>query len=122
MTTPDAFLADCRARLAFDLLANTWNAVVLWALRSGPMRPVDLRERIGGISPKVLNETLRRLQYNGLITRESHPGAPPRVEYGLTSLGRSFLAPIDTVGAWAFEHGDEVLAAQDAARDTAHTD
>ncbi|MFF3584475.1 winged helix-turn-helix transcriptional regulator [Streptomyces mirabilis] len=112
--TTDAFLADCRARLAFDLLSNTWNAVVLWALREGPRRPVELRERIGGISPKVLTETLRRLQFNGLVDRHAHPGAPPRVEYRLTALGRTLLAPIDAVGAWAFEHGEEVMAAQQA--------
>ncbi|MFH9400692.1 winged helix-turn-helix transcriptional regulator [Streptomyces sp. NPDC017638] len=113
--TTDAFLADCRARLAFDLLSNTWNAVVLWALRDGPMRPVDLRQRIGGISSKVLTETLRRLQFNGLVERLADPGAPSRVEYQLTALGRTLLAPIDAVGAWAFEHGDEVMAAQEAA-------
>ncbi|MFI5556555.1 winged helix-turn-helix transcriptional regulator [Streptomyces sp. NPDC051738] len=111
----DAFLADCRARLAFDLLSNTWNAVVLWALRDGPRRPVELRERIGGISSKVLTETLRRLQFNGLVDRQEHPGAPSRVEYELTALGRTLLAPIDAVGAWAFEYGDEVMAAQEAA-------
>jgi DNA-binding HxlR family transcriptional regulator len=113
--TTDAFLADCRARLAFDLLSNTWNAVVLWALRDGPRRPVELRERIGGISSKVLTETLRRLQSNGLVDRREHPDAPSRVEYRLTALGRTLLAPIEAVGAWAFEHGDAVMAAQEAA-------
>ncbi|MFE9406542.1 winged helix-turn-helix transcriptional regulator [Streptomyces sp. NPDC006530] len=113
--TTDAFLADCRARLAFDLLSNTWNAVVLWALRDGPRRPGDLREQIGGISSKVLTETLRRLQSNGLVARRAHPGAPPRVEYQLTPLGGTLLVPIEALGAWGFEHGDEVMAAQEAA-------
>ncbi|WP_425829308.1 winged helix-turn-helix transcriptional regulator [Streptomyces fractus] len=113
--TTDAFLADCRARLAFDLLSNTWNAVVIWALRDGPRRPVELRERIGGISSKALTETLRRLQSNGLVARHTDVGHPSRVEYQLTALGRTLLAPIDAVGAWAFEHGDAVMAAQEAA-------
>ncbi|MFF7981092.1 winged helix-turn-helix transcriptional regulator [Streptomyces sp. NPDC007901] len=117
--TTDAFLADCRARLAFDLLSHTWNAVVLWALRDGPRRPLELRERIGGISSKVLTETLRRLQFNGLVTRRAFPGAPPRVEYRLTALGQSLLGPIDVVGAWAFAHGDEVMAAQESGRTAA---
>ncbi|MER5885887.1 helix-turn-helix domain-containing protein [Streptomyces sp. NPDC001941] len=113
--TTDAFLADCRARLAFDLFSHTWNAVVLWALRDGPRRPVELREHIGGISSKVLTETLRRLRFNGLVERRSHPGTPPRVDYRLTDLGRTLLGPIDAVGAWAFEYGDAVMEAQEAA-------
>ncbi|MFI8420730.1 winged helix-turn-helix transcriptional regulator [Streptomyces sp. NPDC085479] len=119
MTTTDPFLADCRARLAFDLLSPTWNSVVLWSLRDGPLRPVELRERIGGISSKVLNEALRRLRFNGLIDRRAHPGSPPHVEYELTALGRTLLPPIEALGAWAHEYGDEVMAAQDAAREEA---
>ncbi|MEU4830318.1 helix-turn-helix domain-containing protein [Streptosporangium sp. NPDC023615] len=115
MTAQQMFLADCRARLAFDLLANTWNAVVVWALRDGPARPGRLRERIGGISPKVLTETLRRLEFNGLVRRNVYPGSPPHVEYGLTPLGRTLLEPIEAFGGWAFEHGDEVMAAQERA-------
>ncbi|MCQ4210724.1 winged helix-turn-helix transcriptional regulator [Streptomyces longispororuber] len=113
MTSDQGFLADCRARLAFDLLSNTWNAVVLWALRERPYRPGELRDRIGGISPKVLTETLRRLEFNGLVTRQAYEEVPPRVEYELTALGRTLLGPIDAFGAWAFTHGDEVMAAQD---------
>ncbi|MFI9154693.1 winged helix-turn-helix transcriptional regulator [Streptomyces sp. NPDC053367] len=113
MTSDPTFLADCRARLAFDLLANTWNSVVLWALKEGPRRPGELRERIGGISQKVLTETLRRLEFNGLVSRWAYGGSPPRVEYELTGLGRTLLVPIDAFGAWAFEHGDEVMVAQE---------
>ncbi|REK85174.1 transcriptional regulator [Streptomyces inhibens] len=111
----DAFLADCRARLAFDLIGNTWNAVVVWALREGPSRPVALRTRIGGISAKVLTETLRRLEHHGLVARHAYREAPPRVEYELTELGRSLLEPIDAFGRWAFRHGDEIAAAQERA-------
>ncbi|MFI6403570.1 winged helix-turn-helix transcriptional regulator [Streptomyces sp. NPDC050548] len=123
VTSEPVFLADCRARLAFDLLGNTWNCVVLWALRHGPRRPGQLRGRIGGISQKVLTETLRRLEFNGLVARRSYGGSPPRVEYELTALGRTLLEPIDAFGAWAFEHGDEVMAAQDDyARDASARD
>ena len=105
------YLADCRARLAFDLLSNTWNAVVLWALRDGPVRHGELKDRIGGISQKVLTETLRRLEFNGLVHRRASEGT--RAPYELTGLGRTLLGPIDAFGAWAFEHGDEVMEAQD---------
>ncbi|MER6949330.1 helix-turn-helix domain-containing protein [Nonomuraea sp. NPDC000554] len=107
------FLADCQARLAFDLIANTWNAVVLWSLRHGPRRPGELRAEIGGISPKVLTETLRRLEFNGLVERHAYAEAPPRVEYTLTDLGRTLLTPIGVFGEWAFDHAEEVMAAQD---------
>ncbi|QKV97767.1 helix-turn-helix transcriptional regulator [Streptomyces sp. NA02950] len=95
------------------MLSHTWNAVVLWSLRDGPARPGELRGRIGRISSKVLTETLRRLECNGLVERRAYAEAPPRVEYGLTALGRTLLGPIDAFGAWAFEHGDEVMAAQE---------
>ncbi|MFJ6390729.1 winged helix-turn-helix transcriptional regulator [Streptomyces sp. NPDC091972] len=113
MTTDLAFLADCRTRLAFDLVSNTWNPVVIWALKDGPARPGELRARIGGISQKVLTETLRRLEFNGLVARRAYGGSPPRVEYELTSLGQTLLAPIEAFGVWAHDHGDEVLDAQE---------
>ncbi|MGW2376554.1 winged helix-turn-helix transcriptional regulator [Kitasatospora sp. NPDC001683] len=121
MTADHGFIADCRARLAFDLLANTWNAVVVWALREGPSRPGELRERIGGISPKVLTETLRRLQFDGLVERRAYAGSPPRVEYTLTGLGRTLLEPIEAFGAWAFEHGELVMAAREQAEAAGHS-
>ncbi|MFI9007809.1 winged helix-turn-helix transcriptional regulator [Actinosynnema sp. NPDC053489] len=99
------FLADCRARQAFDLLANTWNPVVLHALRHGPRRPAQLRRTIGGIRSKVLTETVRRLEAAGLVARTAWPD---RVEYALTDLGRSLLDPIDALGRWAHERGDEL--------------
>jgi DNA-binding HxlR family transcriptional regulator len=108
------FLANCQARLAFDLMANTWNAVVIWALRGGPRRPVDLRREIGGIRPKVLNETLRKLEHSGLITRRTYREAPPRVDYELTPLGTTLIAPIEAFGRWAHDHAHEVHAAQDS--------
>ncbi|MEV6912604.1 helix-turn-helix domain-containing protein [Amycolatopsis sp. NPDC051071] len=110
----DVFLADCRARLAFDLMANTWNPVVLWALRDGALRPAELRRRLGGISTKVLTETVRRLEFNGLVARRDC-GRTAKVEYSLTDLGVSLLEPIEAFGGWAFRHGDEVMAAQDKA-------
>ncbi|WP_413798472.1 winged helix-turn-helix transcriptional regulator [Streptomyces iranensis] len=114
-TAPDGFIADCRARLGFDLLARTWTAVVIFGLREGPRRPGELREAIGGISAKVLNDTLRRLEDDGLVERHRYAEAPPRVEYGLTPLGESLLGPIEALGAWSVEYGDAVVEAQERA-------
>ena len=99
------FIADCRTRLAFDLVANTWHPVVLWALKNGPLRHGELRTRIGGISAKVLTEAVRKLERDGLLERAE--GA-----YQLTELGVSFLGPIEGFGRWAAEYGDRVVAAQ----------
>ncbi|WP_275291730.1 helix-turn-helix domain-containing protein [Amycolatopsis sp. La24] len=99
------FIADCRTRLAFDLVANTWHPVVLWALKNGPLRHGELRTRIGGISAKVLTEAVRKLERDGLVERAD--GA-----YRLTELGVSFLGPIEGFGRWAAEYGDRVVEAQ----------
>jgi DNA-binding HxlR family transcriptional regulator len=110
----DVFLADCPARLAIEVIADKWAVVTLWGLSEGPRRHGELVELIGGISKKVLTQTLRRLQSNGLVTREDHGGVPPRVEYDLTDLGRSLMEPIRLLTSWAAENGEAVLAAQEA--------
>ncbi|MBL1289880.1 winged helix-turn-helix transcriptional regulator [Streptomyces sp. NPDC057067] len=108
----DRLLADCRARLGFDLLGNTWNPVVLYALGAGPRRPGELRAEIGGISAKVLTETLRRLEEYALVERRAYAEAPPRVEYSLTALGRTLLEPIEALGRWSATYGDAFVEAQ----------
>ncbi|MFD3517627.1 winged helix-turn-helix transcriptional regulator [Streptomyces sp. NPDC058657] len=112
---PDlTYTADCRARVAFEVLANRWDSVVVFTLGvTGPMRPRALVARIGGISPKVLNEALRRLEYNGLVERHAYAEAPPRVDYALTEAGTALLTPMRAMGAWAARYADDVLDAQD---------
>lgn len=107
------FLADCPARLAVDLLANSWTAVVVYALRQGPKRPGRLQDEIGGISQKVLTQTLRRMERSGLVVRRRYLEAPPRVEYELTEPGRDLLVPIYALGEWAHRHAATVAAALD---------
>ncbi|MEU9298943.1 helix-turn-helix domain-containing protein [Streptomyces sp. NPDC048269] len=108
------YTADCRARVAFEVLANRWDSVVVFTLGvTGPMRPRALVARIGGISPKVLNEALRRLEYNGLVERRPYAEAPPRVDYALTEAGTALLTPMRAMGAWATRYADAVLDAQD---------
>jgi DNA-binding HxlR family transcriptional regulator len=107
----DVFLADCPARLAVEVIADKWSVVVLYALSRGPRRHGELVELIGGISKKMLTQTLRRLQQYGLVGREAHAEVPPRVEYTLTDLGTTLIGPISTLTQWAEEHGEAVLAA-----------
>ena len=110
----NVFLADCPARLAVEVIADKWAVVVLWGLNEGPQRHSDLVTLIGGISKKMLTQTLRRLQANGLVTRHDHGGVPPRVEYQLTDLGRTLMNPIRMLTEWAEQNGDAILAAQEA--------
>jgi DNA-binding HxlR family transcriptional regulator len=102
--------SDCPARLAVDLFGNSWLAVIVYTLRDGPMRPVDLRRAIGGISQKMLTQTLRRMERMALVERRRYDQAPPRVEYELTPAGRDLLAPLFALGAWVDRHGDTVRA------------
>jgi DNA-binding HxlR family transcriptional regulator len=113
--------ADCQLRAATDLFAHTWDPVVLAALGEGTYRRRELRAAIGGVSDKALTDALHRLLANGLIARRAYAEAPPRVEYALTPLGTSLVdGPMRALGRWAQEHGDELLAAQEAslARET----
>ncbi|KIF71666.1 HxlR family transcriptional regulator [Streptomyces sp. AcH 505] len=110
----DPFLSDCPARLAIELIADKWTAVVLYGLSQGPVRHGELIELIGGISRKVLTQTLRRLAAHGLVRRRAYAEAPPRVEYELTQLGATLIDPIHMLTEWARMHGDAVLDALDA--------
>ncbi|RKS75125.1 HxlR family transcriptional regulator [Actinomadura pelletieri DSM 43383] len=86
--------------------------VGLWTLRDSPLRPRELQDRIGGISHKVLNQSLRRLERDGRVTRRRYAEAPPRVEYDLTGPGRGMLEPLFALGRWTERYADEVLNAQ----------
>lgn len=112
----EELLADCRLRAATELFVHTWDPVVLAGLRTGPRRRSELLEGVGGLSDKVLTETLRRLRANGLVERRSYPAAPPRVEYRLSPLGTSLVdGPMRELGRWILEYGDELLEAQERA-------
>jgi DNA-binding HxlR family transcriptional regulator len=107
----DVFLSDCPARFVVEIIADKWAVVVLYALSRGPRRHGEIVELVGGISKKVLTQTLRRLERHGLVRRDVHEGVPPRVDYELTALGTTMLEPIAALTEWAEEHGEEVLEA-----------
>ena len=109
------FLADCPARLAIEIIAGKWAVVTLFALSDGPLRHGELVELIGGVSRKVLTQTLRRLQAHGLVERRAYAEAPPRVEYGLTELGRTLEEPIRNLTEWASRNGEAIVSFHEAA-------
>lgn len=104
----DVFLPNCPARAVLSLLAEKWALLVIHALSEGTRRTAELRRRIGGISEKMLIQTLRRLEEHGLIVRTSYPEIPPRVEYALTPLGRSLSSVVTALDQWVEAHALEM--------------
>lgn len=94
------YAAMCPCRDLLDLLANKWSALAIGALEGGPLRNGQLRRRLEGISPKVLSQTLKRLESHGLLTRTVYPEVPARVEYELTQLGYSAARPLKQLREW----------------------
>jgi DNA-binding HxlR family transcriptional regulator len=112
-TPSDAFNNDCPGRMVFDHVTNRWGLLILAALNDGPLRFYLLRDRIGGISEKMLSQNLRELTRDGLIDRTVEPATPPRVTYGLTPLGHELAAHLNTLLAWIALRTPDVLAARD---------
>jgi DNA-binding HxlR family transcriptional regulator len=100
----DVMQPDCPARMALVLLAEKWSLLAIHALSEGTMRTSALRRRIGGISEKMLIQTLKRLEDAGLVARKAYPEVPPRVEYSLTDLGWSLSPLIRALDAWVETH------------------
>ena len=108
----DVFLAGCPSRQLLDRLSDKWVTLVMVALEDGPRRYSQLSRTIAGVSQKMLTQTLRTLERDGLVTRTVTASVPVRVDYALTPLGQSLLEPIKHVKAWAERHVPEVLEAQ----------
>lgn len=104
---------SCPSRTSLARIANKWTAMIVIVLTDGPQRFGAIQQTVQGISGKVLTDTLRALERDGILTRHSYPENPPRVEYALTPLGRTLIPPLTALGRWAEEHFDEVLAARD---------
>jgi DNA-binding HxlR family transcriptional regulator len=111
---PNIYDPDCPTRLVLDRVGDKWTVLVILVLLDGPRRFSQLRGRIGGVAPKVLTETLRRLERDGILTRTAFPEIPPRVEYELTPLGRSLEQPIRFLADWAEQNMPRITRARDA--------
>jgi DNA-binding HxlR family transcriptional regulator len=105
--------ATCPSRTSLVRIANKWTAMIVIVLGRGPTRFRDLKSTVEGISGKVLTETLRDLERDGLVSRSVYAEIPPRVEYELTELGRTLHAPLSALGQWAEAHIAEVLDARE---------
>ena len=108
----DPFVRDCPSRRLLDRIGDRWTVLLISALEDGPRRFSELLRTVDGISQKMLTQTLRSLEADGLVLRTAHPEIPPRVEYELTALGRSLLEPLGALIDWASAHMGEVSEAR----------
>jgi DNA-binding HxlR family transcriptional regulator len=105
----------CPVRDVLDRLGDRWSLLVLRELElGGTVRFSVLRRSIDDISQRMLAQTLRRLEHDGLVSRTVYPSIPPRVDYALTPLGTSFLVPLGGLVAWAERNHEAVRAARKA--------
>ena len=111
---PEMFDPACPSSVMPIRFGDKWSAMVISCLEHGPRRFSELRVPLRTITPKVLTETLRALERDGMVTRTQYPEIPPRVEYELTALGRSLLEPLEAARQWCSEHLHEVLEARAA--------
>lgn len=109
----DAFDPECPTRVILDRVGDKWTVLIIEILDDSPKRFGEIRQAIGGITPKVLTSTLRSLVADGLVTRQSFGEVPPRVEYSLTDLGRSLQAPVTALRRWAERNVAELIDNRD---------
>ena len=110
----DVYDSGCPSRQVLDRIGDTWSVLIVGALASGPRRYSQLAVRIQGISPKMLTQTLRGLERDGMVGRTVFPVVPPRVEYTLTDLGSSLLGLVGSLETWAQAHISDVAEARSA--------
>lgn len=109
----EVYQGNCPTRQILDRIADKWVTLLIGILAQHESRRFnELKRMIGGISQKMLTQTLRDLERDGLVKRTLYPEIPPRVEYELTPLGKTLCGPISALTQWANDHIDEVKRAQ----------
>ncbi|QKT08741.1 helix-turn-helix transcriptional regulator [Gordonia sp. X0973] len=110
----DPYVRDCPSRRLLDRIGDRWTVLVIGVLDGGPRRFSEIQAVVDGVSQKMLTQTLRALERDGLVTRTVFPEVPPRVEYELTTTGRSLLEPLRALTEWATANMTVVQASQEA--------
>jgi len=116
----DAYNPDCPTRHILDRIGDKWAVLVLLTLKDGPVRFNLLRRRIGAISQKMLSQTLKSLERDGLVSRAAFPTVPVTVEYALTPLADGLIGLLDDITRWAEAHVGDIMAARRAHDAEAH--
>lgn len=108
----DAFMAGCPSRQLLDRISDKWVGLVLAAMADRPRRYGELSKDVAGVSPKMLTQTLRSLERDGLVARYVTAEVPVRVDYELTDLGHSLMPLMRAIKSWAEAHMDDVHVAR----------
>ncbi|MEW9701716.1 winged helix-turn-helix transcriptional regulator [Paenibacillus sp. SI8] len=110
---PDISLKVCGYSKMLEIISSKWTVLIIYAMEDGRIRFGEMGRRIEGISKKMLTQTLRQLERDGIVTRELTPTIPPSVDYSLTPLGESLLQPMRELNKWAIEKFSVVEQARD---------
>jgi DNA-binding HxlR family transcriptional regulator len=109
---PDISIEACAYRRVLEIISNKWSALVIYALEGGTQRYAEVLRRIEGVTHKMLTQTLRQLERDGLVKRDSHQSAAPFVEYTLTPLGQTLIPHMQMLKQWTREHYSSVEQAR----------
>jgi len=109
--TPNPYDAGCPSRRVLDRIGDKWTVLVVGTLAGGPRRFSEICREVAGISQKMLTQTLRGLERDGLVTRTIFAEVPPRVEYELTPAGETLRGPLKALETWSINHFGEVATA-----------
>lgn len=108
----DLYTENCPTRKILDRIGDKWTALIIGLLEGRTMRFSELQHSIVGISQKMLTQTLRHLERDGLVIRKVYAEVPPRVEYTLTPLGETLAEPLTAIRQWAETHIEAISEAQ----------
>ena len=114
MLPPNVLNPYCPSRQILELLANKWTLLIVRVLSQGTRRYGEIQREVGGVTQKMLTQTLRELEQNGIVKRVAHPLIPPKVEYSLTPLGKSLIKPLDAICLWSEQNFAEIADAREA--------
>jgi DNA-binding HxlR family transcriptional regulator len=114
ITTDGVFSAGCPSRTVLEHVTSKWGLLLLIALSEGEQRWSTLRRRADGISEKMLAQTLKTLERDGLVNRHAQPTIPPRVDYSLTERGCELSALLVPLAAWAIQNAEDIISGQDS--------
>lgn len=109
MERGDVFAEQCPSREILSHVTGKWGVLVLVALLGGTHRFSELRRKVGGVSERMLAETLKKLEADGFVDRKSYPVVPPHVEYSLTPMGQEIGKRVEALANWIEDHLERIL-------------